>query len=153
MNGLQGTLTRNEQGQVIGLVLNYFHDAGAPYNVPLQRIDESTAQTIRANNKLRAQSQTPVPGSEAALRRLLQGLITRKPNYEEMAPWFAELVKETTYYNEEYVGRGAILSVDFDHVDMLGGDMYRVRQEGGFSSWIVWLNSNGVIEDADNSTR
>jgi bla regulator protein BlaR1 len=153
MNGLQGTLMRNEQGQVIGLVLNYFRGAGAPYNVPLQRIDESTAQTIRANNKLRAQSQTPVPGSEAALRRLLRGPITRKPNYEEMAPWFAELVKETTYYNEEYVRRGAVLSVDFDHVDMLGGDMYRVRQEGGFSSWIVWLNSNGVIEDADNSTR
>ena len=34
------------------------------------------------------------------------------------------------------------------HVDEAGGDVYEVGQEGGFSTWTINLNSNGLIEDA-----
>jgi hypothetical protein len=43
-----------------------------------------------------------------------------------------------------------VQSITFSHVNSFGGDAYIVRQEGGSSTWIIWLDSNGVIEDADN---
>ena len=81
---------------------------------------------------------------------MLEGLRTRNPTYDEMAPWFAELVKETTALNERYVRWGAVQSIKFSQVDPFGGDTYTVRQEGGFSTWTIWLDSNGIIQDADN---
>jgi hypothetical protein len=143
------TFVRDAEGQVSCLVL---HNAfwGTPITVPMPRIDASVAQTIMANNDLKMRSQTPTPGSEAALRRLLDGLRTRKPNYDEMAPWFADLVKETTALNGPYIRWGAVQSIKFSAVDAFGRDAYIVRQEGGFSTWTIWLDSNGVIQDADN---
>lgn len=149
--GIPFTFARDAQGQATGLVLHYVV-SGRAFSVPMPRIDASAAQTIVANNKVKLRSQTPTPGSEAALRRLLDGLRTRTPNYDEMAPWFAELVgnKQTTALNEVYVRWGAVQSITFSQVDPFGGDTYTVRQEGGFSTWTIWLDSNGVIQDADN---
>lgn len=144
------TLRRDEHGQVTGLVEHYFPKSRHPFDIPWQRVDASTAQDILATNKRRAQTQTPAPGSEAAVRRLVEGISKRKPNYNEMAPWFAELVKETSYYNEPYVRWGAVLSVEFTDVDLDGGDDYIVRQERGVSTWGIWLDSSGVIVDAQN---
>ena len=41
----------------------------------------------------RSPSQTPTPGSEAALRRLSDGIASGKPNYDEMGPMLAEAAK------------------------------------------------------------
>jgi bla regulator protein blaR1 len=143
------TFVRDAQGQVQGLLV-HFMSAGTAFTVPMPRIGASAAQTIAANNDFKLRSQTRTPGSEAALRRLLEGLRTRRPNYDEMAPWFAELVKETTALNEPYARWGAVQSITFSHVDEYGGDDYIVRQEGGSSNWAIWLDSNGVIQDAAN---
>lgn len=148
--GGRGTFVEDQQGQLSGVV---FHVAvaGMPeFALPYTRVDAATARTIMANNDLRAQSRTPVPGSDVAVRRLIEGVVAGKPYYQGMAPWFAELTRETTAFNEEYVRRGAVQSIEFSHVDTQGGDVYLVRQEGGTSTWIIWLGPNGVIEDADN---
>ena len=149
MGGPLFTFVRDPEVQITGLLLHNTY-WGTPFTVPMPRIDASAAQTIMANNDVKMRSQTPTPGSEAALRRLLEGLRTRNPNYDEMAPWFADLVKQTTAFNEVYVRWGAVQSVTFSHVDVFGGDDYIVRQEGGFSTWMIWLDSNGTIQDADN---
>jgi hypothetical protein len=123
---------------------------GTEFKVPMPRIDASVAQTIMADNEGRARSHTPVPGSEAALRRLIEGIRSRNPNYSELAPWFAELVKETASLNETYVQWSAVQSIDFRGVDRSGYDIYEVHQEGGTSTWSVSVGPNGRIEDADN---
>jgi hypothetical protein len=140
------TFVRDAQGQITGLVVHY----GTTFSVPMPRIDASAAQTIMANNDVKAGSQTPTPGSEAALRRLIDGVRAGKPNYDEMASWYAELVQQTMSLNEVYARWGAVQSISFTHVDLYGGDVYVVRQEGGFSTWTIWLDANGVIQDADN---
>jgi bla regulator protein BlaR1 len=140
------TFVRDAQGQITGLV----EHNGTAFSVPLTRIDASAAQTIMANNALRARGQTPIPGSEAALRRLIEGIRARKLNNDEVAPWFTELVKETTAFNEVYVRWGALRSIEFRLVDESGYDVYEVRQEGGTSLWGISLDSNGLIEDAVN---
>jgi hypothetical protein len=49
-----------------------------------------------------------------------------------------------------YAKRGAVRSIEFSHVSEHGADVYHVRQDGGFSTWFIYLNANGVIEDADD---
>jgi bla regulator protein blaR1 len=139
------TFVRDAQGQIRGLIVHF-----ETFSVPMARIDASAAQTIMANNDVKLRSQTATPGSEAALRRFLDGLRVRKPDYDEMAPWLAELVKEATPLNEPYVRWGAVQSITFTRVDGFGGDEYIVRQEGGFSTWTIWLDSAGIIQDVDN---
>ena len=137
---------RGIQGEITELRAIY----GTAFSVPFVRIDEATAQTIKANNEVKARSQTPTPGSDAALRRLLDGIRSRNPNSEEMAPWLAELVREVEPLNEEYVRWGAVRSIEFKGVDRIGGDTYDVRQEGGVSTWTIWLDSNGLVQDIYN---
>ncbi len=140
------TVVRDEQGQTLGLVRHF-----GKFSYTMPRIDASAARQIVADNKAKFQSQTPTPGSEAALRRMIDGVRAGKPNYDEMAPWFAELVKQTLYiYAPTYARWGAVQSIEFRHVDMNGGDVYEVRQEHGISTWTIFLDSNGHIEDADN---
>lgn len=140
------TFVRDEEGQVTGVIIKY-----GLVSVPMQRIDASTARSILASNEQRVRNQAATPGSEAALRRLIDGLRSGKPNYDEMAPWFAELVRETLGFNRVYERRGAVQSIEFRHVDLFGSDVYEVRQEGGLSQWAIFLDSNGLIEDADNT--
>ena len=147
----RGTLVRNASGQVSELIIHY-GGAAAFFSIPWTRVDAPTAKTIMINNDLRSHSQAPVHGSDVALRRLIEGLRTRKPDYDEMAPWFAELVKETAQFNEEYVRRGAVESIEFSYVDLVGGDVYVVHQQGGFSRWTIWLGADGRIADADNNS-
>ncbi len=139
------TFVRDAQGQITGLIDHY-----ETFSISMPRIDASAAQTIMANNDARLRSQTATPGSDAALRRFLDGLRVHNPNYDEMAPWLAELVKETTALNEPYVRWGAVQSITFTRVDGFGGDEYLVRQVGGFSTWNIWLDSIGIIQDITN---
>jgi len=140
------TFVRDAQGQITGVVQH----TGMAFSVPMTRIDASAAQTIMTDSELKARSQTPTAGSAAALRRLIEGIRTRRPNYDEMAAWFAELVKETTSFNEVYVRRGIVRSIEFRKVDAAGYDTYEVHQEGGISLWTISMGSNGLIEDACN---
>jgi hypothetical protein len=55
-----------------------------------------------------------------------------------------------TALNEPHVRCGAVQSIKFTNVDPFGGDECLVQQEGGFSTWTIWLESNGVIQDAAN---
>jgi bla regulator protein blaR1 len=131
----------------------YALPGGGSYSVPLSRIDAPTADKIKASNELRARSQTPLPGADAALRRLIEGILADRPPYDEMTPWYAELVRAAGHYTRMvYQKRGALRSIVFDHVNESGADVYQVRQDGGFSTWLIYLNANGIIEDADDQT-
>ena len=146
-SGTTFSFVRDGQGQTTALVQHF-----GMFSITMPRIDASAAAQVLANNNVKARSQTPTPGSEAALRRMIDGVRAGKPNYDEMAPWFAELVKQTLYaYAPIYARRGAVQSITFSHVDQFGGDNYIVHQEGGFSVWQIWLDSNGVIVDACNN--
>jgi bla regulator protein BlaR1 len=135
------------------LSILYALPGGASFSVPLSRIDASTAERIKASNELRARSQTPLPGSDAALRRLIGGILADELPYDVMSPWYAELVKEAGHFTRMvYEKRGAIRSIEFLDVSPTGADVYRVRQEGGVSTWFIYLDANGLIQDADDAS-
>ena len=119
------------------------------YTFTMPRIGASTARLIMANNNAKIQSQSPTPGSEAALRRMMDAMHAGKPNYGEMTPWFAALVKQLVPgWTNEVANYGSVQSVEFRQVGILGGDSYEVRQERATTYWTISLNSNGLIEDA-----
>jgi hypothetical protein len=151
MGGPHFVFVRERSWSSPRLSILYALPGGASFLVPLSRIDASTAERIKASNELRARSQTPLPGSDAALRRLIEGILADEPPYDVMTPWYAELVKEAGDFTRMlYEKRGAIRSIEFRDVSPTGADVYLVRQEGGVSTWFIYLNANGLIQDADD---
>ena len=132
------------RGQTTGLVL---HQNGRNMDAP--RIDAAAAQKIVAANEAKLKNQTATPGSEAALRRLIQGLLTDKPNYSEMSPELAQAVRDQLPKLEAGMKQlGAVQSVEFRGVGSQGWDLYEVRQERGLSEWKIALGDNGIIAGA-----
>jgi hypothetical protein len=146
------SFVRDASGRVTGLVMHYGPIFGISFSVPVTRIDAATANAVTENNDLRARSQTPMPGSEEALRRLIDGLLTDNLPYDAMTPWYAALVREGGKVTRVlYSKRGAVRSIEFYRVSETGADVYHVRQDGGYSTWFIYLNANGLIEDADDN--
>ena len=145
--GQHFTFMLDEQGAVTGILGNTHNREPYPFAWP--RVDAATAQQTLATNKARFQAQTPTPGSEAALRRLIDGWRTGTPNYSDMAPWYRELWKNKnrlSVLRTRWAPGGAVQSMKFLHVDDAGGDVYEVRQEHQGSETVIYLNAEGLIE-------
>ena len=108
----------------------------------------ATRAEIKAKLAARIQSKTPVPGSEAALRRLIDGIHEGTPNYDEMSPGLAELCRRqlpTLQMTARFLG--PIQSIEFQGVGSQGWDVYEVRRENGVVKWRIAL-TDGVIAGA-----
>ena len=122
------TFVADASGQIAGLILEFLPAYGTSMVVHMPRIDAAAAATIRDNNAQRARSQTPMPGSDVAVRRLIGGILADNPNYEEMSASYAEIVRKESFITRLiYTKRGPVRSIEFRHVDPTGGDVYEVR--------------------------
>ena len=140
----QITFVRGERGPASSVVL---HQGGTSY--PMQRIDAATAQQITSRTEEKVKSQSPSPGTEAALRRLIEGIISGKPNYNEMSTLLAEATRQQLpNLQSGLVELGAVRSVTFLGVGAQGEDVYSVRHENGASHWRIALDSKGAISTA-----
>ena len=112
-------------------------------------IDAASAQKISAATAAKIQSQTATPGSEAALRRLIEGISTGKPNFAEMSPALADATRQQLpHLSAAMAHLGPVQSVEFRGVGNQGWDMYDVRQENGSSQWRIALGADGIITGA-----
>lgn len=128
-------------GQATSLVLRQ-----GGHEFPMSRVDAATAQEIESRLKEKFNNQLPNPGSEAAIRRLIDGLVTGTPNYHEMVPALAEATRQQLPQlraNQEEIG--PILSIKFLGVGREGEDVYTVNHEHGPSHWRIKLNAKGKI--------
>jgi hypothetical protein len=140
----QISFERDAQGRTTGLVL---HQNGA--NMAAPRIDAASAQKISATTAAKIQSQTATPGSEAALRRLIEGISTGKPNFAEMSPALADATRQQLPQLAAAMAHlGTVQSVEFRGVGNQGWDIYDVRQEHGSSQWRIALGADGIITGA-----
>jgi beta-lactamase regulating signal transducer with metallopeptidase domain len=132
------------QGNTTGLLL---HQNGA--NIPAPRINAVAAQQIAANLAARIQSQTPLPGSEAAARRLVVGVATGNPNYDEMSPALGEAVRKQLPKLQPWLADlGPIISAQFVGVGNQGWDVYTLKHEHGSSQLRIVLDTRGTITGA-----
>jgi len=112
----------------------------------LPRVDAATAEALQAKIAERIQSQQALPGSEASLRRYVEGIEAGDPPYEEMTSQLAQVVRLRLPLLQplaEYLG--AIRSIEFRGVSRIGGDQYDVHRERGTSRWQILLSADGKI--------
>ncbi len=123
------------------------HQHGTDFSMP--RIDAATARQISSRTEEKVKSQSASPGTEAALRRLIDGLVSGKPNYDEMSPLLAEATRQQLPTLQSGLAElRAVRSVTFLGVGAQAEDVYSVRHENGASHWRIALDSNGTISTA-----
>jgi bla regulator protein BlaR1 len=135
------TFGADSSGRATGLVL---HQNGTDHRAP--RIDAATAQKVADALAARIQAQTPMPGSEAAVRHLVAGVASGNPNYDEMSPELATAVREQLpQLRAVALPMGAVTSIEFMGVGSQGWDSYQVKHEHGVSQVRIMLDSKGTI--------
>jgi DNA-binding transcriptional MerR regulator len=137
----QYTFLSNPQGAVSGVRMRV---QGVEFTFP--RIDGAMAERLMTKLSERVQSQKPLPGSEAALRRMVEGIQTGNPPYEEMSSQMGQLIKKQLPLLQpltEYLG--VFRSIEFRGVESGGADQYDVQCERGTSRWRIVLSADGKI--------
>jgi hypothetical protein len=121
-----------------------FHQGGA--DISMQRVDDGMVAQMKAELDARIASNTPQPGTEAALRKLAGSMVTGTPNYDDMSPHLASAVKQQLPHMTGMKTLGPVQSVQFVRVGEGGWDVYRVKYaNGGTLMWRVGLEADGKI--------
>jgi hypothetical protein len=138
------TFLRDPQGAVSAVLMRV---QGVEYISP--RIDAKTAEQLKAKLSERIQSQKPLPSSEAALRRLVEGIQAGSPPYEEMSSQLEQVVRRQLPLLQPLAERfGAFRSIEFRGVGPGGWDQYDVHRERGTSRWQILLSADDKIASA-----
>jgi CubicO group peptidase (beta-lactamase class C family) len=100
----------------------------------------------------RFEEQTAVPGSDAALRRLIEGLASGEPRYDEMSPGLAKITHEQLpSLQKSIVGFGPLQSISFKGVGPGGADIYQVTFERAVREFRLFLGPDGRVRFAQFS--
>ena len=137
----QLTFDTDAQGKATQVVL---HQNGR--DITAKRLDDAQATALSASLAKRFKDQTALPGSEAAVRRLVEELRTGQPKYELMTPSFADVTRQQLPQLRTIITQfGAVLSVMFKGVGQGGADIYEVKFERGSSEWRITLEPDGKV--------
>jgi CubicO group peptidase (beta-lactamase class C family) len=128
-------------GSAEGLVL---HQDGK--DRPAKRLEEAVGKQRSAELAARIKNQTPAPGTESELRRLIPEMQAGTLEYARMSPELAEAVRASLTSGHSLLkSLGALQSVQFESVSPAGVDVYEVRFEHGTVHWRIKLGSDGKI--------
>ena len=121
----------------------------AALDIALARLGQTTAEPDverLSQARLFSARTTAAPGSEAALRRLLDGLAKGAPDYTALGTDFAQAVRDRLPAMQADFDRfGAVQSVAFREVDVMGGDTYEVTFAKGRAEVTLLLQADGKI--------
>jgi len=130
-------LTLHQNGR--DLVGTRMSDAEAK---PLLEAAAATAKRIK--------DQTANPGSEAALRRLIEEVRKGTPNYELMSPNLGAATRQQLPQLQAAITQlGALKTLTFTGVGPAGADIYVAKFENGALEYRIWLQPDGKIEAAN----
>jgi hypothetical protein len=118
-----------------------------------KRLDDADAKKIlegAAAFEKRFKDQTAAPGSEAALRTMIEEIAAGKPNYDMMSANLGNATRQQLPGLQSMIaGLGALQSVKFTGVGPGGADIFQVTFEKGSLDYRIWLGSDGKIERAN----
>jgi beta-lactamase regulating signal transducer with metallopeptidase domain len=113
---------------------------------PLTRVDASESALAQSALDARIASQTPQPGSEAALRRLLDGMIQEKIDYSSLEPLMADALRAQEGAIKQMMNHlGPVKTVSFKSVGHQGWDTYEVQHANGKINYLITLAPSGKI--------
>ena len=90
-----------------------------------------------------------LPGTEAALRRMIESAAQGAPDYDQMTPQFADVARQQSAYVRPLItALGPIQSVIFRGPGMGKGDRFEVRFANGAQLWSLTLTPDGKVSGA-----
>lgn len=112
----------------------------------LKRVDDEAAKPLlaaAAGREKRMKDNTPLPGSEEALRQLIAGLQSGKPVDRLLGPGAEQFIPQL---QQQASQMGQVKSIRFQAVGSAGPDIYQVESEKG--AWVcrIWLAADGKVE-------
>ena len=117
-----------------------------------ERMDDAATQRVAdaaAAAAKRFQEQKAAPGSEAALRKLIEGVRTGKPDFDMMSAGLAAVTRQQLPQLQSAITQlGAVQSVTFKGVGPAGPDIYQVKFENGSAEWRIWMAPDGKVDSA-----
>ena len=135
------------QGKASQLIL---HQNGR--DTTAKRLDDAETKRLMdaaAAVAKRVKDQTAAPGSEAALRKMIEDLRLGKPDYDKMSPGLAAATRQQLPQLQSNITQlGAMQSVTFKGVGPAGPDIYQVKFENGSLEYRIWLAPDGKVENA-----
>lgn len=123
------------------------HQSGL--DIPMPRIDAGQARRIEQQLAEKLTSHRQSPGTENALRRLIDGIRSGQPRYDEMTEVLASATRQQLATLHEEIGEaGPVRSVEFVGVGNGGVDVYLVQHERQPLYWRIGLDGHGAISTA-----
>ena len=112
----------------------------------LARTDPDTARAIKQSIAERIRDRMPAPGSQEALRQMLDTGRAGNPDYGQMSPEFAQVARGQLAY-WQIVGQyfGPIVSIEFLRVSNQGWDIYQVRHENDVHQYRIAMGDDGKV--------
>ena len=93
--------------------------------------------------------QAAKPGTEAALRKLVEGLASGMPDYDAMTDGMQRLTRQQLgNLRRDAAALGAITSLEFTGPDPRGFDIFQIRGESGSMEARIVLDEEGKISGA-----
>ncbi len=121
-----------------------------------KRMDDDAARKVTevaAAVAKRIKDQTAAPGSEAALRKLIEDVRAGKPDFDSMSANLAAATRQQLpQLRAEILELGAIQSITFKAVGPAGPDIYEVKFEKGAQEYRIWLAPDGKIDSVNSRT-
>ncbi|CAN5130381.1 hypothetical protein BH11PSE2_BH11PSE2_11420 [soil metagenome] len=136
----------------VGVIPDIATPAPEALKVALTKLGQTpTAANIEALSQARLfePRSTPAPGTEAALRRMLDELAKGEPRYDLMSPSLANATRtQLPTLQQRLTAIGPIQSIAFLEVDGGGLDTYTVKGSEAALIWGVTLGPDGKVTNA-----
>ena len=137
----------DEQGRPTEMIL---HQNGRDQSA--KRLDDAEfkrAADAAAAAAKRFKDQTAIPGSDVALRKMIEDLRLGKPDYDHMSAGLAAATRQQLPQLQSTLTQmGALQSLTFKGVGPGGADIYAVKFENGSLEYRIMLGADGKVEMA-----
>jgi hypothetical protein len=136
------SFTDNAEGRIESLLLRL-----PDHQVHAARIDEADARELSAERDRKLQERMATPGSDKALRELVDEIVSGNLDLSQLGPSFAELTRRQLPRLQQMFDRlGAIRHTDFLGVASgTGADVYLVTFENGSMEMRISMGPDGRI--------
>lgn len=113
---------------------------------PLTRVDTAESTAAQEAIKARVAAQTAAPGSEAALKRVVDSMVAGNIAYDEMESVLADVTRQQEAHIKPMMKQlGAVKSITFKGVGDMGWDAYEVKYENGTLTFRVAMAPSGKM--------
>jgi hypothetical protein len=117
-----------------------------------KRVDDAEFKRIAdgaAMSAKRFKDQKAMPGSDVALRKMIEDLRQGKPDYDRMSPGLAAATRQQLPQIQPMISQmGALQSLTFTGVGPGGADIYAAKFEKGSLEYRIMLGTDGKVEGA-----